>query len=249
MGMPSVPSSGALDAELAALRARAYGADADIERDPAALARLAELEEWHAFTTARNEQVAPSDPTVDEPSAAAAATRAERGADAPRDPTPDIARRIRREKLKALALGAGVATGIAVAIGGLLLWAAPRPSAVLHQITGPPSDQVLRLADYARSFLVDESTLHGFEPFRNLSVWAASSSLGNSCLLVFEPSTDNFLGASCVPPPAEPTVEIYDVPIYALQDWHEGLDVGAMARFVRNGDEVDVWVYDGRPLP
>jgi hypothetical protein len=247
--MRSVPNDGALDAELAALRARAYGADADIERDPAAVARLAELEEWHAFTTARDEQGAPSRRTGDAPSDEACATSGERGAGTSRDPPQNGALRVRRENLKALALGAGVASGIALAIGGLLLWAAPKPYAVLHPITGPPTDQVLRLADYARSFLVDESTLHGFQPFRDLSIWSASSSLGNTCLLVFEPSTDNFLGASCVPPPAEPTVEIYDVPIYALQDWHEGLDVGAMARFVRNGEDVEVWLYDGRPLP
>ena len=34
-----------VDAELAALRARAYGADADIHDDPVALARLRDLEE------------------------------------------------------------------------------------------------------------------------------------------------------------------------------------------------------------
>ena len=66
----------ALDDELARLRARAYGADADIEDDPVALARLRELEQQRQRPTLIGQRVAPSPPPE----------RAPTGLDAPPPP-------------------------------------------------------------------------------------------------------------------------------------------------------------------
>ena len=56
---------------------------------------------------------------------------------------------------------------------------------------------------------------------------------------------DALLGVGCVPPPAQPTVEIYDVPVAWMQQWTERFPTGTAVRFVLNGDVVDVWIYEG----
>jgi len=66
-------------AELEGLRARAYGPDADIGADPAALARLRELEDASRAATA---PVAPPLPVLSEPSAETGAAAVESPADA-----------------------------------------------------------------------------------------------------------------------------------------------------------------------
>lgn len=257
MGIESAPTDGALDAELAALRARAYGVDADIAGDADALARLSELEERHAHESVHRDLGSGTADTGDEataepeaeraaaPAEAAAAT-GEAVAEASVVPMQEgVLRRMTATRGGAMAVGALLAGTVAVAIGAVVAGTSPRPDVVLDPTSAEPSDQVLRLVDYARSLLIDESTLTAFERYRGLEVWAADSALGNRCLLVVEPSSDNLLGAGCVPSPATPAVEIYDVPVYEGDDWHAGLPSGTVVRFAARGDEaVDVWVLE-----
>lgn len=273
MGMERAPREGALDAEqsalaeLDALRARAYGVDADIADDAEALARLSELEAWHAHEMmgqngasglretererARENETAADAGASDAGGAPAdaAAGAAPSAAQASAEPIPPgVIRRLPAIRVGAMAVGALAVVAAGLAVAGTLAAMAPRPDAVLGPIGNGPSEQVLRLADHARSLLVDESTLTAFERYRGLEVWAADSALGNRCLLIIEPSSDRLLAAGCVPEPAAPAVEIYDVPVYQGDDWHAGLPVGTVMRFSARGDDaldaVDVWVLE-----
>lgn len=249
MGTETVPRDHALEVELAALRARAYGAHADIADDAAALERLRELEAWHAAGVrgaADNDQASRSD-------GSSASVPAEPGATA--DPTAAarpsrgraLLRRAARTGAGLFALGAA-AMAVAVLLGAVVFaWSSPRPDAVLAAVDAQPQPHVLRLVDYARELLIDKTTLHGYEPFHDVELWGADSALGNSCLIALERSSDRLLAATCVPPGAEPVIQIYDVPIRALDEWHEGLPVGSMVRFILSGDEVSAWVYEGSP--
>jgi hypothetical protein len=232
-----LPADGALDAELTALRARAYGVDADIDVDPVAAARLAELEALHLAASAH--------PAPD------AGGRA--GSAPTRTPAPPAAPPVarpwwRRGRLGAFLAGVIAATIVALGIVGWTAWTAPRPAVTLHQTGAAPSEQVLRLTDYARRQLVMKSTLRAFDRVLGLEVFSADSVLGNSCLLVFEPFTDDLIGVACVPPPAQPMVEIYDVPVAWNEEWTKQFPTGTAVRFVLVGDTVDVWIYEGHAV-
>ena len=258
MGMGSVPPDGALEAELAALRARAYGADADIDGDPRALRRLAELEEWHAamMAAAVDAEHPSAEPEGPAPGSSPAWT-GQSGAAAPtartldRLPSAGATRgaeslgRLSRTRVGAIALGAAGVAAIAAVVAGVIAWTAPQPDASLRFTGALPGEQALRLADFARGQLVSTSSLRGFQPWGELEVWGAQSALGNRCLLIMEPSTDSLHAASCVPPPAQPIAEVYDVPVASGEGWHEGLPVGSVVRFVLEGDVVEVWVFEG----
>ncbi|MFK4804894.1 hypothetical protein ACI3KX_03420 [Microbacterium sp. ZW CA_36] len=237
MGSGGFLADGALDAELTALRARAYGVDADIDADPVAAARLAELEELHAASVAR--AVRESGAGGAEPGATQAETRT------PESGSPRDRRWWHRSRTGAFLAGIAVAAAAAVTVAGWMLWTGPRPDATLRPTGAAPSEQVLRLTDHARRQMVTKATLRGFEPILGLEVWEARSALGNGCLLVFEPATDDLLAVGCVPPPAKPGVEIYDVPVAWTQEWTERFPTGTVVRFVLTEDAVDVWILEG----
>ncbi len=95
-------------AELAVLRRRAYGPDADIDTDPAGLARLQELE-------SRGRVVPASEPDADaEP---ATAEELAEPSPEPRAPQPDRRRRARRAALIAVPAVLLIAAALAVAPG------------------------------------------------------------------------------------------------------------------------------------
>lgn len=257
MGTRSAPNDSALDAELAALRHRAYGADADIDRDPAALARLVELEEWHAALLGAAHPAREAQESIAEAAESAVEPGAASLPDGPGEERPVASgaedgllsrvRRLGRTRAGAIAIGV-IAMGVVVlAIAGVATWSAPRPDAVLSRIDVEPDAQAVGLTAYARNLMVDASTLRGFEGFLGLEVWGADSALGNECLLIMEPSTDLLLAASCAPPGADVIAQIYDVPVRSSQDWHEDLPVGTVVRFVSDGDAVEVWLYEGVP--
>jgi hypothetical protein len=254
MGAGPIPQDGALEEELAVLRARAYATDADIDGDPEALARLAELEEWHAEASRAHARAPSTAPPADErPGRRGSAQTTEKdatraagsGTDHVEVPGNGAPRHPRSSRWRAFLGGVLVATLAAIAVGGILWWAAPRPDAVLRPTSAAPDDQALGLLDFARRLLIDESTLSGFDRYRGLTVWAADSALGNRCLVIIEPSTGSLLDASCAPPGVEVIAQIDDVPIYGTDDWHEGLRSGTIARFVLAGDTVSVWLHDG----
>ena len=184
MGSGGFLADGALEAELTVLRARAYGVDADIDADPVAVARLAELEELHAASAARTAQ---GSDELD------GRGRTQRTTPAAADISGARPRWWRRTRAGAFLAGVAVAAATALAVAGWMLWTAPRPDATLHPTGLAPSEQVLRLTDYARRQMVEKQTLRAFEPILGLEVWSAHTGLGNTCLLIIEPFTDDLL--------------------------------------------------------
>ncbi|MFE4726737.1 hypothetical protein [Microbacterium sp. NPDC056736] len=234
MGSGGIPREGALEAELSALRTRAYGVDADIDSDPAALARLAELEQLHAAATSAGHEPEPLTRGAEPPSPSSGDLRG-----------PGARAWWRRTRGGALAAGAAMTLAAVLAVLGWMWWTAPRPDATLQRTDAAPSEQVLRLADYARRQLVMKSTLRAFEPVLGLEVWSAQSTFGSTCLLIFEPASDELLAIGCAPAPAEPIAEIYDVPVEWNEEWVDRFPTGTVVRFMKHGDAVDVWIHEG----
>ena len=135
----------------------------------------------------------------------------------------------------------------AVVVLGAALFAigSPRADAVLPARDRPAAGYVLRLVDYARELLIDKATLQAHEPYRGVEVWSADSAIGNRCLIALERTSNRLLGATCVPPAALPTLDIYNVPVLSADDWHEGLPMGTVVRFTLDGDSVQAWLYPG----
>ncbi|GAA1991287.1 hypothetical protein [Microbacterium pumilum] len=255
MGTETVPSDDALEVELAALRARAYGADADIERDPDALGRLAELEEWHAawVNSVPEESFAPeqaSPPSVIDsnggererssspPATAGAAPESS-------DRAASRVRSLARSQAGLFGLGAAAMAAVVLLGAALVALGSPRPDMTLPAVDTRPGSYVYPLVDRARDQLIDKSTLRTYERYRGIELWSAQSAVGNTCLLALERSSSRLLGTGCVPPGADPVVQIYDVPIHATDRWHYGLPTGTVVRFILSGDVVSVWLYLG----
>ncbi len=258
MGTGIVPADDALEVELAALRARAYAADADIDDDPEALGRLAELEAWHAAglsAPAADVRLESDDSSVIGQGAGDSAAGKSAAGDpaAPAQPPASrprvqaLLRRAARSGAVLFALGAAATACVVLAGAALWGWGGPRADVTLAPTSAQPQPYVLRLTDSARQLLIDKSTLRTYETYRGVELWSAASVLGNSCLLALEPTSDRLLAAGCVPPGADPIIEIYDVPVYSRDRWHDGLPTGTVVRFIQNDHTVSVWLYPGAP--
>ncbi len=237
-------------AELAALRRRAYGPAGDIHTDPAALARLAELEAaLRATTTVR----------VAMPSA-----RVERSIADPPSPAvpvhePDIEvagpaaarswRRMRRSlRLRSVIVAAAVgvtAGALAVAAAGAL--AAPRPQATLTAIDATlPSDSGILSDETLRFFGLNREAVTNFGQYRTLQVIAGPTDAGTRCLIVSGPA-DATPGWGCAEPGRDAVATI------VMSRSAEKLDgapfpAGSVIRFELHGDRVQVFEH-AAPAP
>ncbi|GAA5027971.1 hypothetical protein ACFQRL_05995 [Microbacterium fluvii] len=227
------------DAELAALRRRAYGPGGDISGDATALARLRELE-----TLGRDAGSGAQDgprPTPAPP------------ADAPRPPStpsdavtappvagddgaavaPSLRHRIGRWPLLAAAAAAGAAAAL---IATALL--APRPTATLAPVSaaqatgGFPADSALDWYGLTRQQLT------AFQAFEAARPWAGVNDEGAQCLFVAVAA--EWAAAGCTPAGLDPVV---DVTVTADSPLSDDLEVGSVVRFTRHGDgAVEVYV-------
>ncbi len=248
-------------AELQELRRRAYGPDADIETDPAALARLHELEDAAAAKPA-----ATSDPSAPE-AAAKPATDAlpsppDSSADAPAaDPLetaePSAPAQApaspRVSRLRALAARttatrrARLLTGIVAVvvvglIGGVIGWQAAQPRA--DRVLAPTSE-TLAVAGDEQSILSGgyglEGRLRGHEPYGALHAWTGRTHEGLECLVISlgEVAVDNIVGVGCAPDGLPASVDVFMWPGWSVQADLD-LPVRSLVRFVRAGDQVRV---------
>lgn len=243
MAGPALSSD--LERELRALRARAYGPDADIQDDPVALARLDELESARITVHA-----APTPPV--ESSEAVAKTESAQGAVLFTD--DDVSARSRvgatRPGTRVMASRAGriwLIVGsvvVVLAVVTATTWfAAPKPKATL-QATGVAADsEIFSLAFTAPLAEVDNSTLRGFEPYHGVEPWVAMNAQGSRCLMAMERTTDRLAGIRCAPPDAELRLDLPVLPLDPGFNYAAGLAPGTVIRFEVRGDAVDVYLF------
>ncbi len=242
----SAPSS-QLDRELRELRARAYGPHPDIQDDPEALARLAELEaarlDGHASAEGgRHEsqesiQLTAETVVVGEEAPILGAVVA---GDGPAR-RGSLWRRVTATQTGRVGLIAGL---VVVAVGAWFAatWnAAPKPEATL-QPTGVEADAfTLSAVSYAPLAEVDRSTLRGYERYRGLQPWVAENAQGSRCLLAIQGGTLH--GVRCAPPEAELLIDIGAYPLDYTAEYMDGLADGTVIRFQLHGDTVDAYLF------
>lgn len=246
--------------ELAALRRRAYGPDADIARDPAAQQRLRELEEL-----ARPPETPVDIPDTAPETAPAPQTGAAVVADAdasarPSRPSPDgepgdaglpdgsppvpAPARAGRERswwrripLWAVTAIVGVAVGAAIG----LTWpddSEPPPDLTLG-VDPSGGERGAGFTENLDYWGVDAGTVVPHEGFDTIQVWTALGIDESRCLLLSHEGS--FLSATCTGAGLDPVLDftIYDGISLELQT---ELPVGTIIRFVGHEGSVDVWV-------
>lgn len=220
-------------AELDALRSRAYGPDADIDRDADALARLVELEEQLRGGSAPDDSVELGVPPAAEPAAAGPEEAVVAGT--PDGSASDVSRRgLRRVPvfvwvLLALALGAA---------GGLLLplVGAPQPVTTLER--APLGDAPVDFELYGVSA---ESPVR-YEPYHDLQIWSGLTEQGSTCIVITNDAGE-WIAAGCAPEPLDP---VADVNFFPGMRAINGLDLpdGSVLRFTLRDDVMEVWIAE-----
>jgi len=228
--------------ELDELRSRAYGPDADIDRDADALARLIELEELARLDApepvAETGRSAPTDTSASSaggPTVVILDGEGDPVNSAGPVPDPEARRRWwRRVPLWAYIAGTltiGLAVGFAVP--PLL---PPHPATTLQQVpvAGAPLD--------FQMYGIPASSPVRYEPFHDLQVWSAQTENGSTCIVVTT-DTGEWTGAGCAP---EPLDAMADVTFFAGMRPIDGLELpeGSVLRFLLRGDVMEVWIAE-----
>lgn len=233
--------------ELAELRSRAYGPDADIDRDADALARLIELEELaRADAPAEDvgrERMRPDAAVItaaDVPATAvvveevATSDDAARGGDAASVDAPP------RRWWRRVPVWACVAGAAAIGLGvGLAVPALTPPHPIAELRPAPFIDGVE--LDFRMYGIAAESPVR-YEPYRGLEVWSAETEEGSTCVVVTT-GDGEWMTAGCAPEPLTPTA---DITFYQGMRQIDGLDLadGSVVRFVLRGEAMEVWIAE-----
>ena len=246
--MGETPSSADAERELNALRARAYGPNADIHNDPVALARLSEMESARLATEAAPTSAEPAAVAADLPvstvaGAAADVAVAETGP--PKISAGEPRRSLWRRATATRSRSVWLVTG-AVVVVLALTWTidrllSPRPDSTLAPMAEEADGQILDLVDVAQT--LDTSTLRGYEAYRGLEVWFARIEEGLDCLLAIERVSDSIITANCAPREAELRLEVGGYPESDEVHYEDGLTPGSVIRFTLNGDTMDVFLF------
>lgn len=228
-----------LTEELVALRRRAYGPDADIEADPAALARLAELEgrgPTQRVDTLVPAAAAPSsvDAEPGEPSSTEGGVAADPGP--PADSEPSHPRWWRRPAL----LVAAAVVALVVLAASVMMTLDARPDRTL---TPTPTSAEIPFPDgfsWLTSALgIPRDALRSYRGVGDIIVWAGTAEDGVACLLVT--GTDGPFGFGCARGGRDATADIVlDSKMASIPP--TGLPERTTLRFVYRGDTVDVWI-------
>ena len=236
MDAPPLPSE--RRRELAALRSRAYGPDADINGDADALARLIELEDLARADGAPD--VAParaeSAPThglragTDRETATAVVTDESSTASEVTAPRAGW----RRVPLWAYIL---CALALGIIIGAMVpSLFSPHPVTTLQQvpIEGKPLD--------FQMYGVRAASPVRYESFHDLEVWSARTTQGSTCIVVANDAGE-WVATGCAPEPLTPSA---DVVFYEGMRPIDGLDLpdGSLLRFVLREDVMEIWIAE-----
>jgi hypothetical protein len=244
--MDAAPLTAERRRELAELRSRAYGPDADIDRDADALARLIELEELARADAPADdgdrERMHPDAAVVADAGAPATAVLREDAApgDATRGgdvPSADARSRRRWRRVPVWGYVAGAA---AIGLGiGLTVPALTPPHPIAELRPAPFIDGVE--LDFRMYGIPAESPVR-YEPFRGLEVWSAETEEGSTCVVVTT-GDGEWMTAGCAPGPLTPTA---DITFYQGMRQIDGLDLadGSVIRFLLRGEAMEVWIAE-----
>jgi hypothetical protein len=241
------------DRELDELRARAYGPHPDIDADPAALARLVELEVAHlasvvlvSHTDARGAPVADAAPaTVPDAAHVHAVLTLPVTEMLPLTSGERSWRSLWRSATAPRWHRARTLAG-SIVIGATLLSAAawllgPHPAATLRPVDAEPELFVTELL-VSRGMSPDSATLRQFEPYRDTDLWSVEDGSGLRCLIAWDRGHSGRFEFECVPPDAELFVDLGAWP-EAGDDFGEWLPDGSIVRFHVRGNFVDAYDY------
>jgi hypothetical protein len=241
------------DRELDDLRARAYGPHPDIEADPAALARLIDLEAAHvampdaghglaagegASHTSANaesriavEQVLPTSVSIRERR--------------PTAPSQSAAKLLTQPHATAWTRGWFIAGSILIVVNVIILLSltwhfGPRPDVTLQLSEAETRSDLLDVLDN-REWVPDPSTLRQFEPFHDVDVWSVENDQGYVCLAAWDRGSGRF-ETQCVPPRTELAMYV-TVPAEAMGGFGERLPEGSFVSLHLRENTVDVYVH------
>lgn len=254
--MNGLPPPSDPDGELNDLRMRAYGRGHDIEADPAALARLAELENARVADTAARPDVEVLTPAANVWGTAAPASDAP-GTAEPASDASGAGPAVSDADRPAPAGAAMNQAGIASSRGGFWrsLWrratatrsrrisflAASSVMVVLvmyavTRVGGPTPDATLRPLDGNDDGrlirLMDQlghvnfSTLQEFEPYRGVEPWTVNRD-GRLCLVAVDRARTQVFNSQCVPPGTELFVNLTIAPGVEFGPWRSFADAYA----------------------
>ena len=256
-----------VDAELAALRARAYGADADIHDDPVALARLRDLEERRRIMG--ETAVAPSAPAapavgpppslpafsfVSPPADTDARPSAGQTPDPDRDGAADPAAgpaaapaasgTAPRSRGRLLLACAATALATAAVTAGITLWAASagaeRPDAVVRPAADPTPSEII---SGPFTDTVQFEDFHGMQ----VTVGTSAGDPTQRCVFVAVPQGDFSSGTGgCAIVPFDPQLDLA-LATYAGSELADAFGSDAVLRLRVVGDELRVFVAHEPP--
>ena len=150
------------------------------------------------------------------------------------DPVPPGSPRLAWRKASgriALAAAGLMAVGVIVIVS---VASVPRPHATLQRVGQEADVGMLEILANEGPGEIDPSTLRNYESYRGVEVWSATNAFGALCLLTVDRSGGGDVpGSSCIPAPGKLYVDIMG---YGLPD-------GGRARFVFDGETVDVFEY------
>jgi hypothetical protein len=231
--------------ELRALRARAYGPDADIGSDPEALSRLRELEAREHPVTVPARTPEPPEPSSD-------TTVPVLGADADEQfvpaGTPELTWTSRvRTRLRALPPLAWIVIAATVVIVAAGVWTVSQVTASGADFTLAPIDSEAAppplVADnyFTTLYGASRDGMRAHESYRTITPWSWSSADGTRCLLLTVEGFDRPVGGSCTPAGIDPS---HDVTIWPglSQELIGDLPQGSVIRFELHDGRVHVWV-------
>ena len=257
---PSAPRSDA-ERELDELRRRAYGPHPDIQSDPAALVRLAELEAARTAITRPATGIEVSAPAVAQDSGSVSHSTWTRSIDEKPGSATSIApvaesrigsmsstwRRLTATRARRYSFVAGA---LAVFLAGVfaVTWiATPHPAATLHPISDEADSDVrtmlefLSTLEFAWGEAAGQSSFRGYQQYRGVEPWFFVDGRGFQCFMLISRSGPTVDGANCVPPGVDLFADI-DGDFLSTDEGMTDVPNG-IVRFHYRGDSVDVFLY------
>lgn len=228
--------------ELRELRARAYGPHPDIQDDPEALARLAELEgELRDLAAPPSIPAAAPEPAVGEAAVPGIATATLVTPDSGAKPRRPLRQRVLSTRSGRTWLAVGSVIVVVAFAYAITLYLAPNPEVTLQPTGVEAESATLAAVSYAPLAEVDRSTLRGYETYRGLQPWVAENAQGSRCLMGIEGGTLH--GIRCAPPGAELMIDFGAFPDDYTATYMRELTDGSVIRLVLRGDTVEAYLF------